>query len=49
MVNNDEINKFEKKIEKIILYPIKDRIILKLRDHFKVPENKRLRDYVLKR
>lgn len=40
---------FEKKIEKIILYPIKDRIILKLRDHFKVPENKRLRDYVLKR
>lgn len=40
---------FEKKIGKIILYPLKGRIIMDLRERFHVPEGVRLRHALLGR
>ena len=40
---------YEKKIGKIILYPFKARIILWLKDFFHVPNDTRLRDFLLRK
>lgn len=42
-------DQFETKIGKIILYPFKDRVIMMLREKLNVPENVRLRHWIMHR